>query len=364
MNQLSKEELLKQLLGLNAGDLLELESTLQVMNKHKINRDSLQMQEETSKKIEEETDRTQEQESRENTDKESLVCMKCGCTEGIVKNGKRRSGKQKYKCKSCGHIFTEIENKVLSGTHKSMEVWERFIDCMNEELTLRKAAERCGIHRNTAFAWRHKVLNSLREDEEINLGGIVEADETYLNLSYKGNHKNAGEFENLYGRAARKRGGENHKRGLSNELACVGCGVDRQATSYAKVCGSGKASAEEIEAIFKGKVQAESVLCTDGLASYRSFAAKNKLQLEELPGGKEKRGAYHLNTVNSYHSIIKGFVGQFKGVATKYLNNYLVWCNWVKRKKMQDAQRIGLMLETVLSHIGKIRYCDVVLGAL
>lgn len=31
---------------------------------------------------------------------------------------------------------------------------------------------------------------------------------------------------------------------------------------------------------------------------------------------------------------------------------------------MQDEQRIGLILETVLSPIGKIRYCDVVLGTL
>ena len=31
--------------------------------------------------------------------------------------------------------------------------------------------------------------------------------------------------------------------------------------------------------------------------------------------------------MNSYHSRLKKFIGHFTGVATKYLNNYLVWFN-------------------------------------
>ncbi|MBS7272501.1 MAG: IS1595 family transposase, partial [Fibrobacter sp.] len=41
------------------------------------------------------------------------------------------------------------------------------------------------------------------------------------------------------------------------------------------------------------------------------------------------RGAFHIQHVNAYHSGIKRMVnGHFRGVATKYLNNYQLWYNF------------------------------------
>jgi hypothetical protein len=43
---------------------------------------------------------------------------------------------------------------------------------------------------STAFAWRHKILDTLSElTEKTYLTGVVEADETFFNVSFKGNHK-------------------------------------------------------------------------------------------------------------------------------------------------------------------------------
>ena len=45
---------------------------------------------------------------------------------------------------------------------------------------LRKTAEICEISKNTAFNWRHKILDSLQNMQSaILLEGIVEADETF-----------------------------------------------------------------------------------------------------------------------------------------------------------------------------------------
>lgn len=49
MNQLSKEELLNQLLGLNSSDLLEIKSALEIMEKHKISRDTINKKDISSK---------------------------------------------------------------------------------------------------------------------------------------------------------------------------------------------------------------------------------------------------------------------------------------------------------------------------
>ena len=60
---------------------------------------------------------------------------------------------------------------------------------MMNGLSICKTAAVCGIHRNTAFIWRHKILDALQNmADEVKLDGIIEADETFFAISYKGNH--------------------------------------------------------------------------------------------------------------------------------------------------------------------------------
>ncbi len=41
--------------------------------------------------------------------------------------------------------------------------------------------------------------------------------------------------------------------------------------------------------------------------------------------GERSRGIYHTQNVNAYHSRLKGWMEHFRGVATKYLDNYMTW---------------------------------------
>ena len=59
-----------------------------------------------------------------------------------------------------------------------MEVWQKYIHCLVEKYSIRKTAKICGIGVNTAFFWRHKILDALQNmQDEVRLNGIVEADE-------------------------------------------------------------------------------------------------------------------------------------------------------------------------------------------
>lgn len=61
---------------------------------------------------------------------------------------------------------------------------------MIEKYLLRKTAEICDISLPTAFVWRHKILDTLQEMmNEVKLNGVVQADETFLFISFKSNHK-------------------------------------------------------------------------------------------------------------------------------------------------------------------------------
>ena len=53
-----------------------------------------------------------------------------------------------------------------------------------------------------------------------------------------------------------------------------------------------------------------------------------------IPRKKFKAGMFNIQTVNNYHQRLKDLIfGKFKGVAAKYLNNYLVYHNFVNFSK-------------------------------
>ncbi len=88
------------------------------------------------------------------------VCPLCGCIH-VVRNGHRKDGTQRYVCKDCGKSFVIATNSIVSGTRKDLSVWEQYIDCMMNGLSIRKTAVACGIHRNTAFLG-DKILDALQ----------------------------------------------------------------------------------------------------------------------------------------------------------------------------------------------------------
>lgn len=125
--------------------------------------------------------------------KGGFKCPFCG-KEHVVRNGKH-GGKQRYLCKDCGKTFFATSNSIVSGTHKDIQKWELYIDCMMNGYSLRKTAKIVHIHYNTAFVWRHKILDALQQmADDVVMDGIVKADEPFFDVSYKGNHNKSKTF--------------------------------------------------------------------------------------------------------------------------------------------------------------------------
>ena len=74
------------------------------------------------------------------------VCPLCGCIH-VVRNGHRKDGTQRYVCKDCGKSFVIATNSIVSGTRKDLSVWEQYIDCMMNGLSIRKCVP-CAVNRN------------------------------------------------------------------------------------------------------------------------------------------------------------------------------------------------------------------------
>lgn len=269
--------------------------------------------------------------------KEVTHCPHCESTH-FVKNG-TKCGNQRYLCRDCKKSFVEQTGTILYNSQKDIEVWEMYIHCMIEKYPLRKCAKICGINLATAFAWRHKILDALQNMmEEVELDGVVQADETFTAISYKGNHKS---FK--LPRPSHKRGTRATLRGLSKEKVCVPCAVNLNGMSVAKISNLGKPSLKDLQKVLDGKIAKDSVFVTDSLRPYQKLSLDMDLNHIRIATNKRSKGLFNIQTVNSYHSRLKDLIiHRFKGVATKYLNNYLVYHNFVNFAKgtLEDKETI------------------------
>jgi transposase-like protein len=201
-------------------------------------------------------------------------------------------------------------------------------------MTVRKTAAKLGLDKNTAFLWRHRFLKSLDGIQPGRMQGIVEADETFFLESFKGRKKGIP-------RKAKKRGTPAKLRGLSKEQIPVLVARDRaNGATLTKVLPSRKG--KDISAALSPKIAKDTVLMTDGATAYRAVAkAKDGVEIRAVPANPKKKapGPNHINGVNAYDSRLKGWMFRFRGVATKYLHNYLGWHRWLDAEKTRNKSR-------------------------
>jgi transposase-like protein/IS1 family transposase len=282
-------------------------------------------------------------EMRETRFKEGFKCPLC-TSEHIVRFGKYK-GRQRYKCKVCYKTFSDMTNTVLYRTRKGNE-WIAFIECMLKGYSLRKSAEIVGVTWVTLFYWRHKLLNALKKMDFDQFEGIVEVDETYFLYSEKGKR-------GITGRKPRKRGGKSKHRGISKEQVCVLVARDRTKATIAKVTCMGRVVKSKVDKVIGSKLRSKNILVTDAWRAYKTYAKEKGLQhyrIKSDDGVHIIKGIYHIQNVNGFHSRLKQWMNRFKGVASKYLDNYLAWFLFVdKRGHETTKQNIKDMLVSSFS---------------
>ena len=130
-------------------------------------------------------------------------------------------------------------------------------------------------------------------------------------------------------RALRFRGGKAAKRGLSCGQVPVLVAADRVGAKVSAVLVA--VSAAALKGALGPVVETDIVLASDGAASSPPCAAALGVRREalDLAAGERARDAFHIQTVNSRHGQSKGFLRDFRGVATKYLDSYLRWLHLI-----------------------------------
>jgi len=246
-------------------------------------------------------------------------CPHCGVNK-VILYGKARN-KQRFLCKACGRTFVPTTNTIMWQSHFPAPVWKSVIADTVGLKSMDHTAKRLGISHQSVFTMRHKILMAMEELPGFNdavLDGVSELDETFVLECEKGR-----KFADNAPRKPRKHGAKASKRGISNEYVCICTGVERGGDAYALSVNRAKPDAQELSAVFEGHISQEALALCDGLLSYNALPEVTGCTLgncSHVDAGQKK--FFNLNTVNSFHSMIKRTYINYRGVATTYLNRY------------------------------------------
>lgn len=272
-----------------------------------------------------------------------IRCPRCDSTRAIRWGS--FSGRQRYRCRACGRTFSDLTATPLAYC-KRTDAWPGYLQCLREGVSVRRAGVRLGISKDTAFRWRHRYLLHLRAREHCQLGGVVELLETRFPYSEKGQRRRSEPARlSRVTRAHRSP----HVRVL---LAC-----DRRGAQWSAIRGSRYVwespdptgverrrlgpLGQRIDAILRprldgtptlvgkrGHLSAMAAAATRLGCGYRKGAAippgwRDFLLRQADP--PRPRGLYHLESAASMERRLITWMERFRGVATKYLENYLAW---------------------------------------
>jgi len=240
-----------------------------------------------------------------------VLCPDCNSSH-VIKNG-LQSGVQNYRCKTCGRQFRVTTGTFMYGVHEKGKMLE-YIKCMSAGMSLRESARIVHISLTTSFFWRHRILCAMQSFEDnVNFFGVVELEELLMNYSEKGKKKlDKKEVKKL-------------KKKKPTKVAVLAA-TDRSGNILFKKLEDKRVQADHISDFLKSRISDNSVVCGSNKKAFKTVNAEHIKHKEITNKNKMKQGIYSVSTI---HKKITDFVGwiyyKFRGVATKYLTNYIMW---------------------------------------
>ena len=229
---------------------------------------------------------------------DGIFCETC---QKITNHYKVKSRKS-YSCQFCGHHVHPTADTIYHKSTTPLRLWFYAVYLMSSTrcgISAKQLERELGVTYKTA--WRmFKQIRSMLSEDDTQLSGKVEVDETYV-----GGRRRFG-----------KRG-----RGSENKAIVAGA-VERKGKVITRVVPNVKAAT--LVPFIQEKVLPSSLVFTDELRSYNSLGYK---------GYEHKRihhaqkiyvvGDIHTNSIEGFWSLVKGGLrGVYRSVSSKYLQTY------------------------------------------
>lgn len=230
------------------------------------------------------------------------------------------NGIQRYSCKSCGKYWMATHGTSLAGLQKK-SLWQKYIKSFLKGLSIRNASAEVGVCIQTSFRWRHRLLSAISCYLPQSVGGVIESADFQIPFSRKGQ-----KIDKTSEADTNETSAETDPQSVSILLS-VCRGTQESISSIIKTTTLNK---DQIQKALSGKILHGSVHITEFSTPFVEF--NNSEVVENLyvktkhkPGKRER---IHLKTVLKNQEAFLKFLSPFKGVATKYLQNYLNWYHY------------------------------------
>lgn len=287
------------------------------------------------------------------------ACPRC-LSRHIIKWGSYKNRKR-FKCNNCDRTFNQLTGTVWHGLHYH-DKFKQYIKYMVEGQSLRACSSQLNICLQTAFYWRHKILISFENIDNQWLKKEIQADETFILDSAKGQKDIVTQLD----RKARKRGGKADSAGITTQHICIMVAVDTLGNTLLKVAGKGRLTKKMVANTLARKIRKQrknrAILVTDRHTSYQSLVKQKNLIHQTLIAKYKQyvnENGFNINKVNAIHSRFKRWLTKFCGVASKYLQNYLNYFRiWDKVNSFKERFNLFLQFSVEDNNVF-IRNCDI-----
>lgn len=205
------------------------------------------------------------------------VCPVCN-SANVVKNGKRSTGVQKYKCKDCDHEYSLFSGTILEKTRWHWDIWIKVLETLLNNISIQNTVNilkkdyGCDeIDPKTVWLWRLKLMHAIAVAPMPKLTGIIQVDETFVRESQKGSRNLTSPLKGeirmpRYGCLPSKLGI------MGPEFATITTAIDNRGYCVCKVSSLGKLTIEQFVGLFEAHFENPSYLCSDGNSTYEEYS--------------------------------------------------------------------------------------------
>jgi len=203
---------------------------------------------------------------------------------------------------------------------------------MLEGKSLRACAREVGISLPTSFRWRHKILSAIQGLEGgISFSGITEADELLLRYSEKGRRYKTLEEK------------EQAMKTVHPNVAVLVM-TDREGNLLFKHTGENKVQNSQIKEELKRRVSENNLICFKPNDEFKQAVMESPSKKVIVRRKTKGLAIYSVNVAEKKITNFLVWMMRFRGVATKYLQNYLMWFvvmnKYLKDKLESDIGRL------------------------
>jgi len=274
-----------------------------------------------------------------------------------------------YECAQCHHQESVTAGTVFHRTRTSLTKWFLAAYLMGSDkrgVSAKFLQRELGVAYQTAWTMAHKLRHGLSEEASQPLGGLIEADETFI--GGRGDPASPGRStdnpdKSLVVAAIEKVPAPKSKSGKH------GHAVKRQHGFYAgaaRITVLPAATGAELGRFLKANIKAKSHLLTDGFSGYKGKDAALGDHLKHTPiiQGDGENAAEFFPIIHTVFSNIKAWlVGTHHGVSAKHLQRYLrEWEYRFNRRNLPGGPALRLIRRAV--ECATITYDQIVDGVL